>query len=92
LTSASVGFTVTITEADFEESEADVAVTVTVSGEVTFDGALNIFGAPLPLDFCAIPPQEFTPIGQETVQFRPLPLESPLTVAEIGSAWFMSML
>jgi len=86
-----VGLTVTVTEADLEGSETDVAVSRTASGEVILAGALNMFCAPLAVIVCAIAPQEFTPIGQDTVQFTPLPPVSPLTVAEIESDWFMSM-
>jgi hypothetical protein len=86
-----VGLTVTVTEADLEGSETDVAVSRTASGEVILAGALNMFCAPLAVIACAIAPQEFTPIGQDTVQFTPLPPVSPLTVAEIESDWFMSM-
>lgn len=86
-----MGLTVTVTAADLEGSEADVAVSRTVSGEVIFGGALYMFCAPLAVVACAMAPQEFTPIGQDTIQFTPLPRESPLTVAEIGSDWFMSM-
>ena len=86
-----MGLTVTATVADLEGSETDVAVSRTVTAEVILGGALYMFCAPLAVIACAIPPQEFTPIGQDTVQFTPLPPVSPLTVAEIGSDWFMSM-
>jgi len=86
-----VGLTVTATVADLEGSETDVAVSRTVTVEVILGGALYMFCAPLAVVACAIAPQEFTPIGQDTVQFTPLPPVSPLTVAEIESDWFMSM-
>jgi hypothetical protein len=45
-----------------------------------------MFCAPLVVDAWAIPPQEFKPVGHVTFHWMPLPLESPVTLAETASA------
>ena len=84
------GLTVTETDLNAVASLTDVAVTVTISGVLTFGGARYLFCALLPLLVCAIDPQLFTPAGHVTVQLTPALLASLFTLAVIGTLWFAS--